>query len=72
MLRLNNVFLEFGESSCRYSGAHDPHGDKCHKDRVKLKKLPSPECTALVHDGITCKDDGPGNYPTYIPTDFGR
>ncbi|XP_029346391.1 uncharacterized protein LOC115033004 isoform X1 [Acyrthosiphon pisum] len=47
--------------------AYDPHGDKFYKDRVKLKR---PECTALVHDGITCKDDGPANYPTYIPTDF--
>jgi len=49
------VFLELGISSCRYLGEVDNHNEVCHKDAVKVDKLP-PECTALLYNGLTCNE----------------
>lgn len=64
------LFVEIGASSCRYLGDIDPQNFRCHKDAVKLKKIPL-ECTALVFDGVTCNDEFV-IYPSYDKTDIGN
>ncbi|XP_060875914.1 uncharacterized protein LOC132949158 [Metopolophium dirhodum] len=54
LLALELEVLGLGDSSCRYSGTFDSYNEICHKDVVKIKKLPK-ECTAFVFDGIVCK-----------------
>lgn len=60
-------FLAIGLSPCRYSGDTDPEGEKCHKDFVKVTKLPT-ACTGLFYEGITI-DDNFEIAPTNKPTD---
>jgi len=64
------VFLGFGGSSCRYSGDFDRNNFVCHKDVVKIKKLPK-ECTAFVFDGVICNKDYAIVYGS-IPEDLGN
>ncbi|KAL4092443.1 hypothetical protein QTP88_026944 [Uroleucon formosanum] len=37
--------------SCRYLGETDHENEKCHKDKVKFRKLPQ-ECSAYIYDGF--------------------
>ncbi|KAL4107219.1 hypothetical protein QTP88_017602 [Uroleucon formosanum] len=39
--------------SCKYLGGIDPKNKRCHKDKVKFKKLPH-ECSAYIYDGMNC------------------
>ncbi|XP_060875913.1 uncharacterized protein LOC132949153 [Metopolophium dirhodum] len=57
-----------GDSSCRYSGNFDSYNEICHKDVVKIKKLPK-ECTAFVFDGVVCNKDYEITY-AWIPEDL--
>ncbi|XP_029346389.1 uncharacterized protein LOC115034264 [Acyrthosiphon pisum] len=57
-----------GDSSCRYSGNFDSDNVICHKDVVKIGKLPK-ECTAFVFDGVTCNKNYEISY-RWIPEDL--
>ncbi|XP_060875911.1 uncharacterized protein LOC132949151 [Metopolophium dirhodum] len=57
-----------GDSSCRYSGNFHSSNFICHKDVVKIKKLPK-ECSAFVFDGVVCNKDYEITY-AWIPEDL--
>uniref|UniRef100_A0A2S2NJJ4 Uncharacterized protein n=1 Tax=Schizaphis graminum TaxID=13262 RepID=A0A2S2NJJ4_SCHGA len=61
--------IELGQSSCRYSGSHDPNNAACYADALELSKLPANECTSYVYDGISSTDDSK-IIPTYSQDDL--
>ncbi|XP_060850911.1 uncharacterized protein LOC132929533 [Rhopalosiphum padi] len=61
--------IELGQSSCRYSGNHDPNNTACYVNAFEISKLPTNECTSYVYDGISCTNDSK-IVPNYSPDDL--
>ncbi|KAL5236169.1 hypothetical protein ACI65C_003579 [Semiaphis heraclei] len=53
-----------GGKSCRYSGFYEELNILCHKDVVKVHKLPE-ECESFVFKGVTCSN---ADYNIMTPT----
>ncbi|XP_060876268.1 uncharacterized protein LOC132949410 [Metopolophium dirhodum] len=68
LVNLTAAIGDLGDSSCRYSGNFDSNDDVCHKDVVKIKKLPK-ECKSFIFDGVICNTDYEIVY-RWIPEDL--